>query len=92
MADQLLGLLVYALLVALLAFGLSVLLRTRQGALGYVGAGFLGDHLGRWLLSLVKVSDPLVLDLPGGYSLGIVGALVGTAIVLLLFRLITRRR
>jgi uncharacterized membrane protein YeaQ/YmgE (transglycosylase-associated protein family) len=92
MADVLFGLLLYALIVALLAFGLSVLLRTRQGALGYVGAGFLGEHFGSWLLSLVKVTEPVALSLPDGYAVRLVGALVGTAIVLLVFRLVTRRR
>jgi uncharacterized membrane protein YeaQ/YmgE (transglycosylase-associated protein family) len=89
--NALLGILLYALIVGLLAFVLGMLLRMRQSALGYVGAGFLGDKIGGWILQQVNVSEPLDVRLADfGVWIGVLGALIGTVLVLLVFRLVRR--
>jgi uncharacterized membrane protein YeaQ/YmgE (transglycosylase-associated protein family) len=89
--DPLLALIVTALLVGVLAFVAALLVRTRQGVLGYVGAGFLGMGLGAWLFALVKVSDPLTVSVAGA-SVPILATFVGALLILLLFRLAPRVR
>jgi uncharacterized membrane protein YeaQ/YmgE (transglycosylase-associated protein family) len=89
--DPLVVLLVTALLVGALAFAAALLVRTRQGILGYVGAGFLGAGLGAWLFGLAKVRDPLTVTLAGA-SIAILATFVGALLVLLVFRLARRVR
>jgi uncharacterized membrane protein YeaQ/YmgE (transglycosylase-associated protein family) len=89
--DPLLALLVTALIVGLLAFVAALLLRSRQGVLGYVGAGYLGMGLGAWLFGLADFPDPAVVTLAGA-SIPVLATFVGALIVLLLFRLAGRAR
>jgi hypothetical protein len=90
--NELLGVLLTALLVGLIAFVAALLLRARQSALGYVGAGFLGMGIGAWLFSLVDLTDPLVLRLNDfGVVVPVLATFVGSLLVLLVVRLVRGR-
>jgi uncharacterized membrane protein YeaQ/YmgE (transglycosylase-associated protein family) len=91
--DLLLSVLLTALIVGLLAFVVALLLRTRQGALGYVGAGWLGMGIGAWIFSLFKLTDPLTIRMSDPpVSVPVLATLVGSLIVLLVFSRLPRVR
>jgi uncharacterized membrane protein YeaQ/YmgE (transglycosylase-associated protein family) len=86
-----LALLVTALLAGVLAFVAALLLRTRESALGYVGAGILGAGLGGWLFSLFGIADPLVVSVAGA-TFAVLATILGAFLVLLIVRLLRRVR
>ena len=89
-ADALVGVLLTALICALLAFLAALLLRTRQSILGYVGAGLLGQGIGSWLAGVVHgTSWPYALTVSSS-SVHLLWTFVGALIVLLVFRYVPR--
>jgi len=83
--DALGNLLLHALIVGVIAFVAALLLRTRQGVLAYVGAGFLGEGIGLWLFGLVHVKEPLAVS-----SVPVLATFVGALLVFLVIRLVHR--
>ena len=90
---SILSILLTALIVGLLAFVVALVLKTRQGALGYVGAGYLGMGVGAWLFSLAKFTDPATIRIDDPpVAVPVLATLLGSLIVLFLFSRLVRAR
>lgn len=87
--NSLLAILLVTLICALLAFLAALLLRMRQGALGYIGAGLLGNMIGLWLAGVLNANVPGHIEVAGA-SVHLLWAFLGALLVLLIAKLVGR--
>ena len=90
--ESFLAMLLTVAICALLAFVASLLLRSPQGILGYIGAGLFGQMLGAWIASAVKGGSwPGSVTLAGS-SVHLLWTFLGALIILAIFRYAPRVR
>ena len=90
--EALLALLLTVAICALLAFLAALLLRSRHGVLGYIGAGLFGQGLGSWLASVAQGGGwPGSVTLSGS-TVHLLWTFLGALIILLIFRYAPRAK
>jgi len=88
--EILLGVLLTAAICGLLAYLAALLLKTRQGLLGYVGAGLLGMGIGMWFAGVIDATSWPYTLIIGSASVHLLWTFAGALLVLFLFRWVPR--